>query len=174
MTHNEEARAIIKHFAAICDVDVVSMFIAGGWVANPFRADDIDIWVCRPDCVVSEDYYKKLGNLIAGATKYEMMNAESARLGNPPTYLEWYGKPVQVFETPFQIFELLNLFDLSCHQYAMTHTGDLCRGDQASHPVRDSIVVLTPDHSTPYRLLKVLRRYGHKPAKKVFDNEVPF
>ena len=165
MTKEEEGKRILRFFAKKFDLTLADLFIAGGWAANPFRADDIDIWVYRPECVVSEDYYKKLGNLIHGATKYEMMNAEiNDPTRKPTTYLEWYGKPVQIFETPFQIFELMDLFDLSCHQYALTHNGVLCRGENATHPVDDDIVVMTPDHSTPHRLNKVLERYGHNPT----------
>ena len=157
----EEATAITQYFAEKCDLPWTRMFIAGGWAANPFRSNDIDIWVYRPECVISDDYYKKLGNLIFGATQYELANGDFDGFGKPHTYLEWYGKSIQIFETPYDVFELLELFDLSCHQYAITHDGVYILGENATHPVDEPIVVLTPDHSTPHRLLKVQERYGH-------------
>ncbi len=175
-TQNEEAMAICKFFATKCGIEWNTMFIAGSWVANPFRAEDIDIWVYRPRAEIKDEVYRDLGNLIHGATHAEM--SASAVLGtNPDSYLEWYGKPVQIIETPFQIFELMDKFDLSCCCYALTHNGVPCTGDKATHPINEEIKVLRETASTAHRLVKLNKRFGHSLRHKWSDCdllEIPF
>lgn len=178
MDKNEEAYAICKFFAAKCGLKRTSMFIAGSWVANPFRANDIDIWVYRPECIIKDEEYRDLGNLIHGATHYE----RSLCYGDdePDSFLEWYGTPVQIIETPYPIFELMNMFDLSCCCYALTYNGVHLIGDKATHPVDEEIEVLKTTLPTPHRLRKLNKRYGHTATLVAgFDStnlelEVPF
>ncbi len=173
MNQNEEAYAICKFFAQKCDLKWTSMFIAGSWAANAFRTNDIDIWVYRPECEIKCEEYRDLGNLIYGAT-HEEVEAHKVIGKKPESYLKWYGKPVQIIETPYQIFELMDMFDLSCCCYAYTHNGVDMRGDLATHPVDEEIKVLRTTASTPHRFVKLNKRYGHLPTLTARERGLPF
>ncbi len=165
-----EAQAILRHYAAKFDYDYTDSVIAGSWAANPFRANDIDIWVYRQGVEIIEPEYRDLGNIIAGATRYEMQLCRSGR--KPKSYIAWYDTPVQIIETPYSLFNLLNRFDLSCCCYAVTHAGQLIAGDRATDPIEEEIKVLRNTASTGHRLVKLKERYGHTAHAWEADDEL--
>ena len=167
---NDEARAITKYFARKFSIPWDTMWIAGSWAANAQRAGDIDIWVNRPGCEIWDEEYRDLGNMIHGAS-YEEMAAAKVLGTKPDSYLDWYGKSVQIIETPYEIFELMDLFDLSCCCWTITHNGVLVKGALATHPTKEPIKVLRRTPSTDHRLVKLNKRYGHTPERLL---EIPF
>lgn len=161
MTKEAEAQRILQFYAAKFNLDLNRLFIAGGWAANPFRANDIDIWYTTPGVGLWNDEYRRLGNLIYGGENWIGENFGTCEDLTELKELEWFGKPVQIFETPYTIPELLNEFDLSCHRYAIAFDGCFLSDPKATHPIYDEINVLTPEHTFEARLKKLQERYGH-------------
>lgn len=162
----QEASSILRHFADKFGYPVGDSFIAGGWAMCPFRADDIDIWITRPGIELDNEGYRRLGNLLYGQSTMDR-EFDVALDITTNVSINWYGKSVQIFETPYTLTELLSHFDLSCHQYAIADVpgefarGVQCFGENVTHPINEKIVVLTADHTSAHRLEKLLRRYDH-------------
>ena len=162
MTKEQEARHILRYFAEKFDLTLGDMFIAGGWAACPFRANDIDIWYFRPDVELFNEDYRRLGNLLYVGENWVGETFGTSDNLTELKELKWYGKPVQIFETPYNLIELLNHFDLSCHRYAITNNGTVITGPGATDPFEEEIVILTPEHTILHRLQKLQKRYGHE------------
>lgn len=105
-----EAIRIIQFIATQYDVDPQYVFIAGGWVVNPFRAGDIDVWIC---------------------TTYVDL-ADYGPLGCPVGTHDWFGNKVQVIRTPYDLRELLDAFDVTVHKQGFDHIGDRYFGREAT------------------------------------------
>lgn len=158
-------------------------FIAGGFVASPWKANDVDIWVSvRPrDNPPSEDLYMfgetlhnvpkhidYLLNYTPGA-RFEPSNGiidDEYRLRGffvAGTIYEDGQKPVQVILTDIQNGDdLLRSFDLACHAVGVgLGDNEVYVHPEWKHPIQGPTKILdldTPLH-TLKRYLKLAERY---------------
>lgn len=157
----------------------VRTFIAGGFAANPNKANDIDLWIVgdEPHPDVAEKILRHLGN-----------NGHDITVRNFPFYTDvqltpgrtvWFrvcdvndfysnGKrmPVQIMATTYHdVDELLAYFDLSPHKKAIAISDGLeiiGRGFTTPDEQPRATRFDTP-HSTLRRYFRLCERYGHRP-----------
>lgn len=155
-------------------------FIAGGWAACPALADDMDVWVSLKQSAYSirklgiekartailahlqqqifsywtveeQDDSRQTEAVVAG---YEI-NVNIRKVAKVTSY-EWH-QPIHVIVTDASVYQVLEGFDISTHQIAITDNGIVLGEEWTS--VTEEPIVLHMSTQTPARLEKIRNRY---------------
>lgn len=159
--------------------DDTRYFVAGGFAACPALASDVDIWVesayynttlsrsellkhlintYRSDRVSVEESGDDVCAYSDVGECFQTMKVASVRGFNGVTY--------HIMVTTGTVREVLNGFDISTHQVAITNEGEIVVGDNYTKPSEmPRILRMTP--TTPERLQKITQRYA-PPVESVF------
>lgn len=147
----------------------MSGFIAGGYAACPELASDIDVWVTVPE---SDNLSIARERLLAHLTAqgYAFEPEEGAKSVSDPypfatvkvAIVQVPGSlPVHLLVTGGSMEQVLNDFDISTHQCAITRRGErVYKGDRFT-PLTEEPRILKMTPTTPARLEKIRARYAH-------------
>ena len=151
----------------------VDWFIAGGYAACPALATDVDIWVMSPDDAIAEHERLALHlrsvcpdesllidpapNTDAGFHQQEeYLNSQTLKVAQ----LWKDGREFHILVTRQTLEEVLEGFDISTHQVALTSTGRVVTGKSWTPPhVRPVELISMP--RTAARMAKICSRFGH-------------
>lgn len=158
------------------------LVVAGGYVASPSQACDIDLWLLDPyqnRDVIRDQLRVVTAHLSeqSGWSVFERQQTSSEDLpeeytlgnlgGKGYTYVGRFQKegwplPVQFFIAPYQrVEELLADFDISTHQWAIAPaTGELWKAPTATDNTEVRVTNWDTPSTTLARLEKLCRRYG--------------
>lgn len=144
-------------------------FVAGGWAACPALATDMDIWVISrtpaPTRTELLDHFK----MRLFVDEYEEERSDEVEgdvdaYSNPLTLkvarVSIGQKRFHILVTSGDITDVLNGFDISTHQVAITDSGTVVRGYSWT-PITEPPVKLKDTPTTDVRMLKIATRYGH-------------
>ena len=155
-------------------------FIAGGYAACPALAEDMDVWVStrlsrKPVLPLPElrqlilDHLKQQGFMFApqddtrqteaGLEGYEIeVNIlKVAMVSGESLFESDYRLPIHILVTDANCSQVLEGFDISTHQVALTYDGPVVGRDWT--PLTEEPVVLKNSPKTPARLEKIRNRY---------------
>jgi hypothetical protein len=149
-------------------------FIAGGWAACPALATDRDVWLLSRDPVETRDAVLK--HLDATLFDDEWKELPDGRVtavdGSEDAYgvdatttlkiatVDLTGQTIHLLVTSGSILAVLDTFDISTHQVAISDTGGVVRGRNWT-PVTEPPIKLRDTPTTDERMAKIAARYGH-------------
>lgn len=150
-------------------------FIAGGYAACPALAQDMDVWVLSPN---PEQTRLEILGYLKGSPYHrgvvEQSDVESAQSDlyeHECTILKVAEVHVRGFEPPIHIvvadaknvLEILDGFDVSTHQVAITPAEGIVRGPHWT-PVNEPPVAFKANINTPKRMERITARFApHTP-----------
>lgn len=166
--------------------------IAGGFAAFPALATDCDVWVFATDDVPLDEYRSVLLEVVSRALPGFVEEGE----GEDPTTYGNLGLTVQKvgrygschlmvtdaavgYDYETGVLRLLDGFDVSTHQCAITDEGTFVKGHQWT-PLTVPPVALRDTESTVTRMCKIADRYVAFRADeanggdRVPDDDIPF
>jgi hypothetical protein len=144
-------------------------FVAGGWAACPALATDMDIWVrsqypARLRTEILEHFKEKLFvdeyEELADARATEEVIPYGDALTIKVATVTLGSSVFHILVTSGSILEVLDSFDVSTHQVAITDSGIVVRGHSWT-PVTEPPVKLKHTSTTDERMAKIAARYGH-------------
>ncbi len=154
-----------------------SAFIAGGYAACPALARDLDVWVLAPEAEDLESARERiLAHLESTMWPYEALDWMTEEYGTTHAMLvatvrsSHLTHPVQILVTHSQPIDLLETFDISTHQVALV-LGNVVKGSSWT-PVTEPPVMLRRSPSTPVRMAKIAKRFGHPAPFDILNPEV--
>lgn len=149
--------------------------IAGGWAACPGLASDQDVWVFIP-VNDSGDFPVRVKRLVIARGQmlrtFPEIKAESTKVPQTPEelmaaygdlgmFVQKVGKlgdrHIMVCDAP-DVKTLLNTFDISTHQCAITSDNRFVKGDDWT-PITEPLVIHRLTDTTPARIDKIRARY---------------
>lgn len=147
------------------------VYIAGGFVADPGKAADIDLWVTGVDDPIKG--VREIRNLNAGGLVLDDRDIqdydEEGMFKIAGTLFDADHLPVQVLVTTYGINDLLGHFDISTHCIARHVASNTTLVGPKFTPTSALPQVLrnnTPS-STLLRYLRLVKRYGFRPDHTV-------
>jgi hypothetical protein len=144
-------------------------FVAGGWAACPALATDMDVWVTSDNPARTRTEILEHFNAKLFADEYEEERSDEVAgdvdaYSNPLTLkvarVLIGQKRFHILVTSGDISDVLNGFDISTHQVAITDSGTVVRGYHWT-PVTEPPIKLKDTPTTNDRLIKIAARYGH-------------
>lgn len=157
-----------------------SYCIAGGWAACPALASDKDVWVFTEE-VLSGDIGHRREELLKHleAEGYDFVPQDEERdacgyegvisilrvakvevPGDLPIHL--------IVTTAKDAFDLIDSFDISTHQVALSSRGHVIKGGMFT-PTTVPPIRLKDTPTTPERLRKIAARYGHPSPLSILE-----
>lgn len=144
--------------------------IAGGFAACPALAQDKDVWVFASEIEPGDAGHRReelLKHLTEQGFEFEaedetrnahgyegmidILKVATIRTNDIPIHL--------LVTTADSVFDLMESFDISTHQIALTPEGRVVRGSQFTS-VTESPVKLRDTPTTDARMVKISQRYG--------------
>lgn len=143
----------------ICD----SIAVAGGAAVGLASASDIDLYICRSNEQLAKKVLEKLDVFQVPKEGYVGASSTIHLVGTG--YASTIGLVQIMYCEEDTIEQVLETFDISTHQWAITAKGKSVRGSQATTPIEPPQII-RPNAKTLERYVKICRRYGH-PIDKV-------
>ena len=177
-------------------------FIAGGYAACPALASDVDLWVYVPqddDATQDEDATlddarrqiltrlkaENAGWVVEPEDESQTTPVDRCGYDNLAVSVRRVGRvqycreklPIHIMVVDAPVCVVLQTFDISTHQIALTPDGDTVRGPEWT-PLSESPVQLRDTPNTAARMEKIRARYAHlakvktpTPVQSIFDFE---
>jgi hypothetical protein len=147
----------------------VEYFIAGGYAVCPALATDRDVFVQTTGNLediraMLLDYMRANGFTVVEESKVDVSDAydggivEISKVGK--VLMGTKGLPIHVLVTQADVQDVLNTFDITTSQVAITRTGKVVKGNSWTSPARAPQITKSIP-STPERLVKYQLRFGH-------------
>lgn len=152
-------------------------FIAGGFAACPALASDRNVWIMARDPVATRrevlehlketlflDEWQELPDgqteIVAGSSEEDHYGDGGTALTLKVATVDVTGITIHLLVTSGTVFDVLNTFDVSTHQIAITDSGGVVKGRQWT-PITEPPVKLKDTPTTDARMAKIAARYGH-------------
>lgn len=158
-------------------------FIAGGWAACPSLASDMDVWVRvdpfeRSIDKVREHLVDYLKNLFLYEFEEQADERKSLTGVDEQGYdievemrkvgkVTYFAQPIHIMLTYASVDKLLQCFDVSTHQIAITDQG-IVKGEKWT-PITVPPVKLKHTPTTDARMEKIAIRYGHAKERELAE-----
>lgn len=150
-------------------------FIAGGWAACPALATDMDVWVMA-DTTDVDAYRQMLLDHLRAERRYSFLEQEP---GEETIKYEGVtctirkvaivyagGRPVHLMVTDGTLLAVLENFDISTHQIAITWNGEVVPGPDWTPITEPPRVLQNVNDKTQARLEKICQRYHLTPFQQ--------